>query len=1388
MGGAWVILPQPPPCYVTEYNSDDVHSKVIAPSWRGKVQIAIDSSTHGKESPLFGSNLYYSAPSIASIGPAAPDAAGMSDIELTGLNFGTHRDVVVDRLAAYAQQQAAAQAAADQQMRPLGLEVTVKRYVAFDDRLLVERKASDIIFRYSISDPTNSSASANPPARMCQFVNASLHLWSDRRIVCRAPRGIPGSDNVVSVQQFTVEDAERYRSPDVSLQYRRASVLAARPVNGSAPAAGGYSVTLTGALYALQCPVGAAKCRQATGGTGQGGGDSGGGGTDTTGGGGGGEPSASATPSASASASTAASASPSASTTGTISATASLSPTSSASTSRLVSSSGSGTASLTASPSATLSSGASASGTASGSSTGSGTSSPSPSPSFVPTPYQGYDGTWKVAVLVKAASTLGRVAGTSEAVVTSIAYSSDTALTFAMPQALGRVNISLQYSRVTDKGVTIAITQESAPFSFAVDPPFITDIAMEQPAQDPCVLLRSRAAYEPCAEVTRYDSPFQTQNLTGALSACYVNWTAPAAYRLPPYPAACSGAVSYTLNATSGGLSVDVTDGYDGDKTLCSGVAVAWNNGVATCSIGAIGNTPTTAASSVCSVRQDDGSGVYRINITSAAGQLACQVAISPLNVSLCTATAGIIDATSVRSVVSAINRPWGRRQALGSCYVDSIRGWQRADVLTRCIGFTQSHLLSRLPGTTVAVAANTDDSEAVSACELVDTVLDGKVGLYADIAGKVAEVDADLRAIRSSTYCWPRFPLNSSLDARYARCTKANTGSRSISIYGRNWGDKDIAVDAYIGGTKCKRASVESDEKVVCELETASGSDLPIGDLSAVVIGAGKRNSEGIPFPFYYNISSDGRQRSSVWGSPQARVTIRSVCRLGTRYSNATGGCVDCADDYNAACIGGDGLDFFQPRAVAKYWRTVPSEWQARHLDVSVIHPADYVRCAVPDLCLSNQVCVIGSDGWMCVQCAKGWARGIDGQCSDCSIDLAGSEAGIILGIFILLTSAICIIAYRSFPAVQTRVDKVQKRLTKICCSCCGSRKKKEGKPDAKAKKALADEPPKPKQPKLAIYIKVFFGFAQTLSAINALLASSKVTAKTTEVQPDDQQIVPNALNAVSVVGDLGLSVRQVVCVLSKWTNDAKRRANLPDTTLTEAKAQVLMWLPLVVLVVVLTTLGMRWVVVNATGRLCARDKPLSGSAEARQTKKQSAAAPEQVDDDYEEEAGSVVVDNASPEEKGKKQDNLSYYSVLIFYATLSPSIAAMARLQSCATQASGGYLLDDPAISCYDPAFQQLQQRARVFGAFYLILPLFIGLSLSLPFSPKVVEKWLSPMEFLYEAYKVPAEYVEAAYWKKHSFVGRLRRAKFLLHLPLGWEAFALFRKGLLMAVASG
>ena len=125
------------------------------------------------------------------------------------------------------------------------------------------------------------------------------------------------------------------------------------------------------------------------------------------------------------------------------------------------------------------------------------------------------------------------------------------------------------------------------------------------------------------------------------------------------------------------------------------------------------------------------------------------------------------------------------------------------------------------------------------------------------------------------------------------------------------------------------------------------------------------------------------------------------------------------------------------------------------------------------------------------------------------------------------------------------------------------------------------------------------------------------------------------------------------------------------------------------------------------------------------------------------------------------------------------------MARLQACAPPKLGGYLYDDPSVSCFNAGFvDSLQRPARIFGFVFLAMPLVLGVALALPWPEPFIKR--QPFTFLLEGFRAPAGRDERDF-DARAFLRRLAEGK-LQHLPYGWESWSLFRKGLLTAVATG
>jgi hypothetical protein len=219
-------------------------------------------------------------------------------------------------------------------------------------------------------------------------------------------------------------------------------------------------------------------------------------------------------------------------------------------------------------------------------------------------------------------------------------------------------------------------------------------------------------------------------------------------------------------------------------------------------------------------------------------------------------------------------------RRVIGSCFASEIQGWNVSHVLAECLQVSSAVGL-RDKTSALVVSVGSTDVERVSACALVDTILGGYTATpgFFDLAPSELVL---LTEYRTSTYCWPRFPLNDTDNRTYASCVKANVPTRLLTIKGSGFGDRQVRIFAHVGNAThrypCKQPEVRRDSEIRCELQNATA--LPIGDLTAEIKASGSTEESA---PGYYLVNS-GNQ-SAPDGSKSAPVVIRSVCRLGTRY-----------------------------------------------------------------------------------------------------------------------------------------------------------------------------------------------------------------------------------------------------------------------------------------------------------------------------------------------------------------------------------------------------------------------------------------------------------------------------------------------------------------------
>jgi hypothetical protein len=117
--------------------------------------------------------------------------------------------------------------------------------------------------------------------------------------------------------------------------------------------------------------------------------------------------------------------------------------------------------------------------------------------------------------------------------------------------------------------------------------------------------------------------------------------------------------------------------------------------------------------------------------------------------------------------------------------------------------------------------------------------------------------------------------------------------------------------------------------------------------------------------------------------------------------------------------------------------------------------------------------------------------------------------------------------------------------------------------------------------------------------------------------------------------------------------------------------------------------------------------------------------------------------------------------------------SVSGLARAQDCAAKAVGGYLLDDPRISCYDPAFRTFQNWGFFVAWLYILVIICTVLLLRGWFdSAPLFKAWSPPLSHVMRTTHL--KFLTEAF--KEGFTERT------------WEAMAMIRKALLLGLSTG
>jgi hypothetical protein len=257
---------------------------------------------------------------------------------------------------------------------------------------------------------------------------------------------------------------------------------------------------------------------------------------------------------------------------------------------------------------------------------------------------------------------------------------------------------------------------------------------------------------------------------------------------------------------------------------------------------------------------------------------------------------------------------------------------------------------------------------------------------------------------------------------------------------------------------------------------------------------------------------------------------------------------------------------------------------------------------------------------------------------------------------------------------------------------------------------------------------VKIAITFLQTLSAIAAYAQDSTMSSKRADGDP---VIVPTFLREFKVFGDMGLSLKAIQCA---FVVDYQRRI------------MAFIAAPLFILLTV------KWIVYGLYWSFTRTP------------------------------AWSAINPNQSKPDHATINSIASYSGWFATLLILPASISALARAQNCKGVLEGGYLIDYPEISCYDPDYIVVQRVALGMGYFYLVLPLILFVLLAIAGSyaarkekrqavgaaPLPRSRWkefiLQEFSFLYEGYRTDKG------------------------APYGWECIVMVRKCAFMGLATG
>lgn len=430
------------------------------------------------------------------------------------------------------------------------------------------------------------------------------------------------------------------------------------------------------------------------------------------------------------------------------------------------------------------------------------------------------------------------------------------------------------------------------------------------------------------------------------------------------------------------------------------------------------------------------------------------------------------------------------------------------------------------------------------------------------------------------------------------------------------------------VGGGVTRQSVWLDNSTIVCGIE-ATSVGLPVGPFDVIV---------GAAFAFTSSATSG--------------VVPQAVCPCGMDADPyATGKdaiCLPCVK--GAVCAGGNLSAVSRP---GFFGRTDPG-WAERSLDVVALDVDRYVPCPYPDNCIGAGKCATGGYGWGCSYCKFSgndlYERERDGSCRACSPFLSKLAVGLVVAsplIILFIYGAITVVLLRCFSistdAVRAScVSRAQgvAAAAKALCVCSRQRTKERSSRykdfqdflSFVKSKEISDRG----KPAIVPIFKIALAFFQTIASLTAYVTVSRLRRTVT----GDLNLLPNFLSSISIVVNFGINSALFKCAA---------HFDYPD------RLRFYMALPFVVLglIPIVYRVGLSLINVFRRVHAFALGVPKPASLEYKFT------------------------------------DGV-FFTLATFTTILPLTVGVLSKSQFCAPAREGGYLYEDPDVSCYKEPFK--------------------------------------------------------------------------------------------------